>query len=80
MTRQIYCEKLQKEVEGLDFAVYPGDLGQRIYNSISKEAWQMWLKQQTIFINEYRLNLSEPSSREFLAKEMEKFLFGEDAK
>lgn len=76
MTRQIHCAKLGTEAEGLDFAPYPGELGQRIYESISKVAWQEWLKHQTMLINEYRLNALESKSREFLQQEMEKFLFG----
>ncbi len=76
MHRMIYCLKLKKEAEGLDVAPYPGDLGQKIYEHISKEAWQLWLKHQTKLINEYRLNLMEPSAREFLKTEMEKFLWG----
>lgn len=63
--------------ERLDAPPYPGELGQKIYKTISKQRWQEWLGQQTILINEYRLDLAEPKSREFLVKEMEKFLFGE---
>lgn len=73
--RMIYCIKLRTEAEGLDFPPYPGPLGQKIYTQISKAAWQQWLSRQTMFINEYRLNLLDPQAREFLAKEMEKFLF-----
>ena len=73
--RMIYCEKLQQEAEGLDFPPYPGELGKKIYATISKPAWQQWLTRQTMFINEYRLNMLEPKAREFLAAEMEKFLF-----
>ena len=77
MTRIIFCKKLDKEAAGLDSAPYPGTLGQRIYEHISQEAWQAWLNHQTMLINEYRLNLTEPKSREFLVQEMEKFLFGD---
>lgn len=77
MTRMVHCVKLDKEAEGLGYLVYPGDLGKRIYNSVSKEAWQMWLKHQTILINENRLSPIEPRARQFLEKEMEKFFFGE---
>lgn len=80
MTRTLHCAKLNKEAEGLDFPPYPGELGKKIYQTISKEAWQQWLNRQTMFINEYRLNLGEAKSREFLAAEMEKFLFGEESK
>lgn len=76
MTRLIFCQKLQKEAEGLDFPPYPGELGKKIYQHISKQAWQQWLNHQTMLINEYRLNMLDAKAREFLAKEMEKFLFG----
>jgi len=75
--RTVYCQKLKKEAEGLDFPCYPGELGQRVYDNISKEAWQAWLDHQTMLINEYRLNMLEPNAREFLKEEMQKFLFGE---
>lgn len=78
MSRTIYCVKLKKEAEGLDFAPYPGDLGQTIFEKISKEAWQLWLKRQTMFINEYRLSLADPEARKFLKTEMEKFLFTDE--
>ena len=77
MTRTVNCAKLGKEAEGLERPTYPGELGQRIYEQISKEAWQLWLRHQTMLINEYRLSAVDPKAREFLAKEMEKFLFGE---
>lgn len=75
--RIVHCQKLDKEAEGLEYAPYPGELGQRIYEHISDEAWQMWLKHQTMLINEYRLSMIDPEARAFLTKEMEKFLFGE---
>jgi len=75
MSRVVQCAKLNKEGEGLDRVPYPGDLGQRVFDNISKEAWQLWLQQQTILINEYRLSLMEPKSREFLEEQMVKFLF-----
>lgn len=77
MTRTIQCIKLNKPAEGLDYAPYPGELGQKIFNSISKEAWQLWLKHQTMLINEYRLNMLEAQARDFLRGEMEKFLFSD---
>ncbi len=76
MTRLIQCQKLGKEAEGLDFPPYPGDLGKKIYTSISKEGWALWQSQQTMLINEYRLNMLDAESRKFLQEEMEKFLFG----
>jgi Fe-S cluster biosynthesis and repair protein YggX len=75
MTRQVQCAKLGREAEGLDWAPYPGALGQRIYDSISKEAWQQWIGHQTMLINEYRLSTIDPKARKFLEGEMEKFLF-----
>jgi len=75
--RTVYCIKLQKEAPGLDFSPYPGELGKKIFENISKEAWQAWLSQQTMLINEYRLSMTDPKAREFLATEMEKFFFGE---
>lgn len=77
MARKVLCEKLKKEAEGLDFPPYPGELGKKIYASISKEGWQQWVARQTMFINEYRLNLADPKARQMLEKEMESFLFGE---
>ena len=74
----IYCSKLQKEALGLEKPPMPGELGEKIYNHISKEAWGLWLKHQTILINEHRLKMNEPQSRAFLMKEMKNFLFGED--
>jgi Fe-S cluster biosynthesis and repair protein YggX len=76
MSRTVNCVILQKEAEGLDFAPYPGDLGQRIYDNVSKEGWQRWLAHQTMLINEYRLTPIEPEARKFLETEMEKFFFG----
>jgi Fe-S cluster biosynthesis and repair protein YggX len=68
---------MKTEAEGLDYAPYPGDLGQRIYDNVSKEGWQRWLAHQTMLMNEYRLTPIEPEARQFLATEMEKFFFGE---
>jgi Fe-S cluster biosynthesis and repair protein YggX len=73
----VNCIKLGKEAEGLDRQPYPGELGQRIFEQVSKEAWQMWMQHQTMLINEYRLSVIDPKSREFLEQEMEKFFFGE---
>ena len=77
MSRTIKCVLLGEEAEGLDYAPYPGELGQRIYDNVSKEAWQRWLGHQTMLINEYRLTPFEPKARKFLEEEMEKFFFGE---
>ena len=79
MARMVKCVKLGKEAEGLDRPTYPGELGKRIYADVSKEAWQMWLRQQTMLINEYRLSPIEPKARKFLEEQMEKFFFGDGA-
>ena len=76
MSRMVNCVLLKQELEGMDFAPYPGDLGQRIYDNVSKQAWQQWLGHQTILINEYRLTPIEPEARKFLETEMEKYFFG----
>ena len=75
MSRTVNCVYLKKEAEGMDFAPYPGELGQRIYENVSKEAWQVWLGHQTMLINEYRLSPIEPEARKLLETEMEKFFF-----
>lgn len=81
MSRTIFCQYLQRDAEGLDFQLYPGELGEKIFNNISKEAWTEWQKKQTMLINEKRLNLMDPQSREFLESEMKAFLFeGKDIK
>ena len=79
MTRTVQCAKLGRQAEGLDFQTYPGELGKRIYENVSKEAWRQWLAHQTMLINEYRLTPVDPSARKFLEEEMEKFFFGEGA-
>jgi Fe-S cluster biosynthesis and repair protein YggX len=76
MTRTVHCVKLGKEAEGLDRPPYPGELGQRIFDQVSKEAWQQWLRHQTILINEHRISPIDPEARKFLETEMEKFFFG----
>ena len=77
MSRTVNCVMLGTEAEGLDRPPYPGELGQRIFENVSKPAWQKWLGHQTMLINEYRLSPIEPKAREFLEKEMENFLFGD---
>ncbi len=77
MSRTVNCAKLGKEAEGLDKPTYPGELGQKIFDNISKEAWQMWMEQQTIIINENRLSPIDPKHRAIIEAEMEKFLFAE---
>ncbi|MCK6419948.1 MAG: oxidative damage protection protein [Aquabacterium sp.] len=79
MARLVQCVYLKKEAEGLDFSPYPGELGQRIYAQVSKEAWQAWVKHQTMLVNENRLNLADLRARQYLARQMERFFFGEGA-
>ena len=76
MTRTVNCILLGAEKPGLDRPPYPGELGQRIFENVSKEAWQQWLAHQTMLMNEYRLVPIEPKDRKFLETEMEKFFFG----
>jgi Fe-S cluster biosynthesis and repair protein YggX len=76
MPRTVFCTFLQREAEGLDRPPYPGALGQRIFENISKDAWQQWVRHQTMLLNEYRLTPIDPKARKFLVEEMEKFLFG----
>lgn len=76
MARMVHCVLLDKEAEGLDVPPYPGELGKRIFENVSKEAWQRWLRHQTMLINEYRLTPVDPKARKFLEEEMEKFFFG----
>jgi Fe-S cluster biosynthesis and repair protein YggX len=76
MSHLVQCVVLKREAPGLDRVPYPGELGKRIYENVSKEAWASWLKHQTMLINEYRLTPIEPKARKFLETEMEKFFFG----
>jgi Fe-S cluster biosynthesis and repair protein YggX len=77
MSRTVQCVLLGREAEGLDRPPYPGELGQRIYENVSKEAWRKWLGHQTMLINEYRLVVIEPEAREFLREQMEQYFFGD---
>jgi Fe-S cluster biosynthesis and repair protein YggX len=72
----VQCIKLGKELPGLDFPPYPGELGKKIYEQVSKEAWQAWLKHQTMLVNENRLNLADARARGYLLKQMENYFFG----
>ena len=79
MSRVVHCVKLNREAEGLERPTYPGELGKRIFENVSKEAWQDWLKFQTMLINENRLSPMDPRARKFLEEQMEKYFFGEGA-
>lgn len=76
MARMVNCIKLGREAEALDFPPLPGEMGKRIYENVSKEAWQQWIKHQTMLINENRLSMTDPNARKYLADQMEKHFFG----
>ena len=76
MARMVQCVKLGREAEGLERLPYPGPLGQKIFDSVSKEAWQGWIKFQTMLVNENRLNLADQAARKYLATQMENYFFG----
>lgn len=75
MARMVKCIKLGREAEGMDFPPYPGELGKRLYENVSKEAWQQWIKHQTMLINENRLSLADSRARKYLAEQLEKYFF-----
>ena len=79
MARMVNCVKLGREAEGLDFPPVPGDLGKRLWENVSKEAWAGWLKHQTMLVNENRLNLADTRARKYLLTQMENHFFGEGA-
>ena len=79
MTRTVHCVKLGKEAEGLDAPPWPGELGKRVYENVSKQAWQEWMNLQTMLINENRLSPMNPDHRKYLEEQMEKFFFGDGA-
>lgn len=79
MARTVNCVKLGREAEGLDFPPYPGELGKKIFDSVSKEAWKAWLEHQKMLVNENRLNLADIKARKYLAEQMEAHFFGEGA-
>ena len=79
MTRMVHCVKLGREAEGLAFPPVPGELGKRIFENVSKEAWTAWTRQQTMLINENRLNLADTKARKYLSEQMERLFFGEGA-
>ncbi len=79
MSRMVNCVKLGKEAEGLERITYPGDLGKRVFDNVSKEAWGGWVQHQTMLINEYRLSPIDPEHRKFIEKEMDKFFFSDES-
>ena len=78
--RKVMCKKLQKELPGLDEPPWPGELGQRIYENVSKEAWKLWIEHSKMIMNEYRLNPLDPEAQRIMEEQMEQFFFGEGAK
>ena len=76
MARMVNCVKLGREAEGMDFPPYPGELGKRIYENVSKEAWAGWIKHQTMLVNENRLSLADPRARKYLMEQTEAYFFG----
>ena len=79
MARTVKCIKLGREAEGLDFPPYPGELGKRIFDNVSKEAWKQWLEQQKMLVNENRLNLADRKARDYLVQQMDRHFFGTGA-
>jgi Fe-S cluster biosynthesis and repair protein YggX len=79
MARMVHCIKLGREAEGLDFPPVPGELGKKLWESVSKEAWAAWQKHQTMLVNENRLNLADARARKYLQTQMEKYFFGDGA-
>ena len=79
MSHRVYCVRYHKEMPGLAFAPYPGELGQRLYQSVSAQAWQDWLAHQTMLINENRLSPIDPKTKAMLRDALEQYFFGEQA-
>lgn len=79
MSRKVSCVKLNKEAEGLQFPPFPGELGKRIFENVSQEAWQGWLEHQKMLVNENRLSLADPAARKYLMEQTEKYFFGPGA-
>ena len=75
MSRTVFCSYLKKDAPGLAFQVIPGELGKRIFDNISQEAWSIWQKKQTMLINEKRLSLMQAEDRKFIEETMIAFLF-----
>ncbi|AMC36364.1 MULTISPECIES: oxidative damage protection protein [Betaproteobacteria] len=79
MSRTVNCVKLGREAEGMDFPPLPGALGKKVFENVSKEAWQAWIKHQTMLINENRLSLADPRARQYLQQQLENYFFGDGA-
>ena len=79
MARMVHCVKFNRELPGLERPPMPGELGKRVFENVSQQAWQLWMEQVTILINHYGLNMADPNAQEFLMQQMEEFFFGEGA-
>ncbi len=79
MARTVHCIKLDRDAEGLDYPPYPGPLGERLFDSVSKDAWKAWLEHQKMLVNENRLSLADPKARKYLEQQMERHFFGTGA-
>ena len=79
MARMVQCVKLGREAEGLEESPFPGELGQRIYDNVSRDAWNLWTQNMTMIVNEYRLSMANPEAQQLLMEQMEQFFFGEGA-
>lgn len=79
MSHMVHCVKLGKEAPGLKFPPFPNELGKRIYDNVSREAWDGWLRYQTMIINENRLSLADPRARQYITQQMENYFFGDGA-
>jgi Fe-S cluster biosynthesis and repair protein YggX len=79
VTRVVQCIKLGREAEGLDFPPYPGEMGLRIFEQVSKPAWKAWLEHQKMLVNENRLSLADAKARKYLHEQMERYFFGAGA-
>lgn len=79
MSHMVHCVKLGKEAPGMKFPPFPNELGKRIYDNVSQEAWDGWLRYQTMIINENRLSLADPRARQYITQQMENYFFGDGA-
>jgi Fe-S cluster biosynthesis and repair protein YggX len=78
--RMVHCVKFGKDLPGLDRVPWKGEIGKRVYENVSKDAWKLWLEHSKMVMNEYRLNPLDPNSMKIMEEQMEQFFFGEGAK
>ena len=78
--RTVHCVKFDKDLPGLDRVPWKGELGKRVFENVSKDAWKLWLEHSKMVMNEYRLNPLDPNSQKIMEEQMEQFFFGEGAK